>query len=151
MRISGRLSYNYCDGSLNKESDPEHFKDDEIRNQEVSYGIEFTGWAEWLGMEIDQDSFSKYSESGIIGHCLWEMTFYGFTQDDIKKAIDRINKSAEEAKTNPSSCRRLLKNEDGDEFFWGDKDGNRVPFLESNVTTQLVVDSHRVHRETGSG
>ncbi|MCL0060381.1 hypothetical protein M1N88_00625 [Dehalococcoidia bacterium] len=78
------------DGILNKESDPEHFKDDEIGNQEVSYGIDFTDWAEWLGMEIDQESFSKYSELDIIGHCLWEVTFYGFIQDDIRKTIDRI-------------------------------------------------------------
>lgn len=119
------------DGTLNKESDPKHFKDDEIGNQEVSYGIEFTDWAEWLSMKIDQESLSKYSELDIIGHCLWEMTFYGFTQKDIKKAIDAINRSAEEAKKNSSSCRRLVKSEDGDEFFWEDKDGNRVTFLES--------------------
>ena len=29
------------DGTLNKESNPEHFKDDDIGNQEVSYAIEF--------------------------------------------------------------------------------------------------------------
>lgn len=120
------------DGTLNKESDPEHFKDDEIGNQEVSYAIEYTDWAEWLGLEIDQESLSKYSEPDIIGHCLWEMTFYGFTQENIKKAIDAIDKSAEEAKNNPSSWRRLVKSENGDEFFWEDKDGNRVAFLESN-------------------
>jgi len=124
------------DGTLNKESDPEHFKDDEIGNQEVSYGIEFTDWAEWLGMEIDHESLSRYSELDIIGRCLWEMTFYGFVQEDIKKAINTINRSAEEAKNDPSSCRRLAKSEDGDEFFWEDKDGNRVPFLGSNTRKQ---------------
>ena len=120
------------DGTLNKESDPEHFKDDEIGNQEVSYAIEFTDWVEWIAMDIDPESLVKYSELDIIAHCFWEMTFCGLTQEDIRKAIDTINKRAEEAKNDPSSWRRLVKSENGDEFFWEDKDGNRVPFLESN-------------------
>ena len=90
------------DGALNKESDPEHFKDDEVGNQEVSYAIEFTDWTEWLAMEIEQESLSKYSELDIIGHCLWEMTFYGFTQQKIKKQLAQLEKEAEEAKKNPS-------------------------------------------------
>ena len=118
------------DGSLNKESNPDHFKDDEIGNQEVSYAIEFTDWAEWLAMDIDHESLSKYSELEIIGHCLWEVTFYGFTREDIKKAIDTIHKRAQETKNNPSSWRELVKDENEDEIYWEDKNGNRTPFLE---------------------
>lgn len=120
------------DGTLNKECDPEHFKDDEVGNQEVLYAIEFTDWAEWLAMEIEQESLSKYSELDIIGHCLWEMTFYGFTQEKIKKQLAQLEKEAEEAKKNPSSLRKLVKSENGEEFFWEDKDRNRMPFLEFN-------------------
>lgn len=118
------------DGSLNKDSDPDHFQDDEIGNQEVSYAIEFTDWAEWLAMDIDHESLSKYSELEIIGHCLWEMTFCGFTREDIKKAVDTIHKRAQEAENNRSSWRKLVKDENGDEFYWEDKNGNRTPFLE---------------------
>jgi len=82
------------DGTLNKESNPEIFKDDEIGNQEVSYGIEFIDWAEWLDMDIDPESLSKYSELDIIVHCLWEMTFYGYTQEDIKETIDTIHQKS---------------------------------------------------------
>jgi len=120
------------DGTLNKESDPEHFKEDEVGNQEVLYAIEFTDWAEWLAMEIEQEYLSKYSELDIIGHCLWEMTFYGFTQEKIKKQSAQLEKEAEEAKKNPSSLRKLVKSENGEEFFWEDKDRNRMPFLEFN-------------------
>ena len=83
-------------------------------------------------MEIEQESLSKYSELDIIGHCLWEMTFYGFIQEKIKKQLAQLEKEAEEAKKNPSSLRKLVKSENGEEFFWEDKDGNRVPFLEFN-------------------
>ncbi|MBM3241227.1 hypothetical protein FJZ31_33505 [Candidatus Poribacteria bacterium] len=81
------------DGTLMKEQKdipPEFLKDDDIGNQEVSYGIEFTDWAEWLGMEIDPETLSNYSEVDILGHCLWEMTFYGYTREDVKRAMDEI-------------------------------------------------------------
>jgi len=80
------------DGTLKKEENPEIFKDDKIGNQEVSYGIEFTNWEEWLGMDIDPESTSNYHETDIIAHCLWEMSFYGYTQKVIKKTIDMINR-----------------------------------------------------------
>ncbi|MBC8526518.1 MAG: hypothetical protein H8D22_06605 [Candidatus Cloacimonetes bacterium] len=116
------------DGTLNKESNPEHFKDDKLGNQEVSYGIEFTDWAKWLAMEIDHESLARYSELDIIGHCLWEMTFYGFTQEKIRKQLAQLEKEAEEAKKSPSSLRKLVKSENGEEFFWKDKKGSRVLF-----------------------
>jgi len=80
------------DGTLKKEENPEIFKDDKIGNQEVSYGIEFTNWEEWLGMDIDPESTSNYHETDIIAHCLREMSFYGYTQKAIKKTIDMINR-----------------------------------------------------------
>jgi len=72
-------------GTLKKEENSEIFKDDKIGNQEVSYGIEFVDWKKWLGMDIDLGSISNYSETDIMAHCLWEMTFYGYTQEAIKK------------------------------------------------------------------
>jgi len=68
------------------------------------YAIEFTDWGEWLAMKIEQESLSEYSELDIIGHYLWEMTFYGFTQEKIKKQLAHLEKEAEETKKNPSSC-----------------------------------------------
>lgn len=55
-----------------------------------NYAIEFQPWREWLGMEIFPSTLNNYSEIDIICHCLWEMTFCGFSQDDIEKAVDNI-------------------------------------------------------------
>ncbi|RMF96990.1 MAG: hypothetical protein D6734_02945 [Candidatus Schekmanbacteria bacterium] len=84
-------------GILNKESNPEQFKDDNLGNQEVSYGIELTDWAEWLAMEIETESLARYSELDIIGHCLWEMTFYGFSQEEIRKQSAQLVKEIRKA------------------------------------------------------
>ena len=82
------------DGTLKKEENPEIFKDNQIGNQEVSYGIEFVEWEEWIGMDIDSGSLSKYSVSDILAHCLWEMTFYGYTQEAIRKQAKQLKERA---------------------------------------------------------
>ena len=81
-------------GTLKKEENPAIFKDDKIGNQEVSYGIEFEDWKKWLGMDIDLGSISNYSETDIIAHCLWEMTFYGYTQEAIKEQSVQLEEKA---------------------------------------------------------
>ena len=52
-----------------------------------------TDWTKWLGMEIDPETVARYSEPEIIGHCLWEMTFYGFSREKIQKFIDDMEES----------------------------------------------------------
>lgn len=51
------------------------------------------------------------------------MTFYGFTQEKIKKQLTQLEKEAKEARKNLSSLRKLVKSENGEEFFWEDKRG----------------------------
>jgi len=57
------------------------------RDETGSYGIEFTDWSEWLGMDIDASTLAAYPELDIIAHCLWEMTFFGYSQEDIHKQL----------------------------------------------------------------
>jgi len=71
------LASSFQDGTTRRETAPEAEWDDERGNEEASFGIEFTDWAEWLGMEIDPQTADRYPELAIIGHCLWEMTFVG--------------------------------------------------------------------------
>lgn len=89
------------DGTLHKEQSdvPEQFRQGDRGEQEVSYGIELTNWADWLGMEIDPDTLTCYAEPDIIAHCLWEMTFFGYTQEDIRRQMDEIDQSRDSAKT----------------------------------------------------
>ena len=48
---------------------------DLLNNSEVSYGIEFTPWEEWLGMTIEPASLEAFDEVAILAHCLWERTW----------------------------------------------------------------------------
>ena len=47
-----------------------------------------------MGMDIDPGSLSKYSAADILGHCLWEMTFYGYTQEAIRKQARQLKEHA---------------------------------------------------------
>jgi len=55
--------------------------------------LSFTPWNEWMGMKIDSETLKNYSGEQIICHCLWEMTFYGFNEDNIQKVIKEISEA----------------------------------------------------------
>jgi len=49
-----------------------------------SLAIEFTPWEEWLYMPIKVAPELDLDEVGILAHILWEMTWFGYTQDDVQ-------------------------------------------------------------------
>jgi len=66
--------------------------------ENYSYAIEFRPWKEWLGMEVHPNSLGDFSELEIIAHCLYEMTFIDFKEDDIQEELQRINQISEDYK-----------------------------------------------------
>lgn len=57
------------------------------------WAIELTDWAEWLGMEVEQESLDKYGELDTLCHCMWEMTFHGMTREAVlAKAHDILER-----------------------------------------------------------
>ena len=61
-----------------------------IPGDEQAYGIEFNSREEWLGMHLTEDTLKNYSNEDIIAHCLWEMTFFGFTDSEVQKKKDEL-------------------------------------------------------------
>jgi len=57
-----------------------------------SYALDYTPWSKWLGYEVDQSVLKKLSKEEIVAHCLWEMTFAGFTQGKIRRKINALKK-----------------------------------------------------------
>ena len=66
--------------------------------QKQLWGLDFTPWAEWLCMEIEEETIDKFSEIEILCHCLWEMTFYGFKETKIKKKLKLLTHDVDEVK-----------------------------------------------------
>lgn len=91
--------------------------------EEFSQAIEFTPWNKWLGMEISPESLLHFSELEIISHCLYEMTFVGFEEEEIQEELNSMEKSIEdyknmtdeEKKANTTSLEELMRNLENDE------------------------------------
>jgi hypothetical protein len=72
---------------------------------EAEFGLELQPWNEWLGMEIEVDTLDEYLESEIIAHCLYELTFLGFTEtavtaqrEELQRRVDELDAMTEEEK-----------------------------------------------------
>jgi hypothetical protein len=63
-----------------------------------TYSLTSTKWNEWLGMIISQSTLNEFNELEIISHCLYEMTFFAFDEDEIQEQLASLEKSMEEYK-----------------------------------------------------
>lgn len=61
-----------------------------------SYALEFLEWDKWLGMDLAPETINSFSELEIIAHCLYEMTFISFDEDEIQEQLKSLNDSVEE-------------------------------------------------------
>ena len=86
-------------------------------NPTEGLAIEFVPWTEWLGMTVSSNALNQFNELEIISHCLYEMTFMGFDENEIQKQLSEIKKTAEEyenmtpeeRKNNSTSLEDFLK------------------------------------------
>jgi hypothetical protein len=46
-------------------------------------GLDLSPWDEWLALRVPQSLLDKMTAAEIVAHCVWEMTFYGFTPEKI--------------------------------------------------------------------
>ncbi len=46
-------------------------------------GLDLSPWDAWLALRVPQPLLDKMTAAEIVAHCVWEMTFYGFTQEKI--------------------------------------------------------------------
>ena len=94
-----------CDCDTDDENEIKTYVDVSGRKKEKdkdsvtdSYAIEFEEWKKWLGMDLATETTNNFNELEIIAHCLYEMTFCGYTEEEIKEHFDTINDSIEEYK-----------------------------------------------------
>lgn len=62
------------------------------------YALEYTPWSEWLGCEVDREVLKKMPMDEIAAHCIWEMTFMGFTQNKIRRELNMLKKRVKDVK-----------------------------------------------------
>ena len=63
-------------------------------NQDSSsdiYSLTSTKWNEWLGMDISKNTLNDFNELEIVSHCIYEMTFYGFDEEEIQDQLRSLD------------------------------------------------------------
>lgn len=59
----------------------------------IRYGLSFMSWSDWITMFIDNDTINSFSNEDIVAGCLYEMTFFGFSEE---KVLDKRDKMIED-------------------------------------------------------
>ena len=67
------------------------------------WSFSFSPWKEWLGMVVCQEALEGFTMSQIVANCLFDMTFFGFTEEIISKEMQKLEDSIKESKEHPES------------------------------------------------
>jgi len=62
------------------------------------FSLSLTPWSQWLGSSLSKDILNNYTKEEIISHCLYDMTFYGFSEADMKKAKKELDTRMKDSK-----------------------------------------------------
>lgn len=82
----------YSEHSGEYELEVKHLSPDQTaKDTSPLVSLEFTPWSKWLSMEITPDSLEHFSEYDLIAHCMYEMTFFGFTQEAIQTTTKELS------------------------------------------------------------
>jgi hypothetical protein len=70
-----------------------------IDNTGQIWGLDYISWGEWLGKEIRPESFEVLSEKEVLAIILWQITFNGYTEDNLIEAKKELERRMEEFDT----------------------------------------------------
>lgn len=54
------------------------------------FSLFLVDWDEWLGMKIEVDTIEKYSELETLCHIFWEMTWCGYSMEDVRSFREEL-------------------------------------------------------------
>jgi hypothetical protein len=60
------------------------------------YGFDLSPWEEWLAVRVPAALEAAIPAPEIVAHCIWEMTFYGFTQERVAETRAELERRARE-------------------------------------------------------
>ncbi len=73
-----------------------------LPGDDENYCIAFEKWENWLNMTVPDD-LCDYTAAEFVAHCLWEMTWHGFSQEDIQETLQELLATVEEIEKNPEN------------------------------------------------
>ena len=74
-------------------------------------GLCLTRWEEWLGMEVAASTPERYPAPEVIAHCLCEMSFHGYEQDEIARFREDLERMAAAARNGTLETKEVVLDE----------------------------------------
>lgn len=72
-------------------------KDELLKGEAEFFGIDFIPWNEVLGFQISKKNLEEESLTLLAGEILWELTFYGYNNEDVSLEGDKVKEIADDA------------------------------------------------------
>ena len=69
-----------------------------IKERDVSYAIDLMDWCNVLYLNIHPDTLKNFNKNTIIAEVLWEITFNGYSPDDIDSFCTKLKNSFDNCK-----------------------------------------------------
>ncbi len=60
------------------------------------FSLSLSPWSKWLGSRFSETTLKNLTKEEIIAHCLYDMTFHGFSEADLKKAGQKLDKQVKD-------------------------------------------------------
>ena len=70
-----------------------------LPDKDYSLALEFRPWREWLGMSVAKGTINFLTPSQIAAHCLNEMTYFGFEEQEVQSIWNDIERDADEVRS----------------------------------------------------
>ena len=114
-----------------------------------AWALGLTRWELWLGMEVAPSTLQRFSSSEIVAHCLYEMIFHGYDQEEIAHFNTEIRSKAEKARSDE------FEGVNTEDIFWeeyGD-DPERLAEINRKVTAHVrrLNADRSAHQTSDSG
>lgn len=97
------------DNFLDEDNNKEYLDCDGIGPNEkgkiIRWGLEFDRWEDWLAKKIDEESFKKLDDLTILAGIMWELTYNGYSQEEVKERTDDLNSRITEIKEHPENLK----------------------------------------------
>lgn len=75
-----------------------------VPGEDECFALDLCLFKEWAGYLVDEELPRMMDLSEIVAHILWEMTFHGFSEEDILARRRELEECVREAKEHPERC-----------------------------------------------
>ena len=110
--------------------------------------LEGQRWSEWLGSPVRRAKDLRCTDTELAAHCLWHLTFYGYTPEEQKANFDRDNEELEREMRNDELCLldEIYTDEEIKWFALSGYDRVRDEVLERLFTPEEIVEIKKIRK-----